>query len=202
MLRKTLALNPLFLTLQGLCGQQPFSKNYQTNEGLPSNYIYSVFQDAQGYIWTSPNVGVSRFDGQSFVHYNTAQGMPDNQVFSLCEDHAGRIWFATLNGKPGFFNHGKIYTKQDLDFLKRCDLRGLSIKLFEQEDGRMVYCGVFKSILSQSPPAPPALGQLIWEEKTSSSLLNFDLSDRISGCYYLRVQSGREVSVLKLMLVR
>ena len=147
MLRNFLALSLLFLTLQGLSGQQPFSKNYQTNEGLPSNYIYSVFQDAQGYIWTSSDVGVSRFDGQSFVHYNTAQGMPDNEVFSLCEDHAGRIWFATLNGKPGFFHHGKIYTEQNLDFLKRCDLRGRSIKLFEQEDGRMVYCGAFKTIL-------------------------------------------------------
>ncbi|MBK6993482.1 MAG: T9SS type A sorting domain-containing protein [Lewinellaceae bacterium] len=47
-----------------------------------------------------------------------------------------------------------------------------------------------------------AAGQLIWEERTSSSLLNFDLSDQISGCYYLRVQSGEEVQVLKLMLVR
>ncbi len=45
-------------------------------------------------------------------------------------------------------------------------------------------------------------GQLIWEEKTSSSLLNFDLSGQIAGCYYLRVQSGDEVQVLKLMLVR
>ncbi|MBC7778053.1 MAG: T9SS type A sorting domain-containing protein [Phycisphaerae bacterium] len=47
-----------------------------------------------------------------------------------------------------------------------------------------------------------AAGQLIWEERTSSSLLNFDLSDQVSGCYYLRVQSGGEVQVLKLMLVR
>lgn len=47
-----------------------------------------------------------------------------------------------------------------------------------------------------------AAGQLVWEEKTSSALLNFDLSDQISGCYYLRVQSGEEVQVLKLMLVK
>jgi hypothetical protein len=47
-----------------------------------------------------------------------------------------------------------------------------------------------------------AAGQLIWEEKTSSSLLNFDLSNQIAGCYYLRVQSGGAVQVLKLMLVR
>jgi len=45
-------------------------------------------------------------------------------------------------------------------------------------------------------------GQLIWAERTSSSLLNFDLSDQISGCYYLRVQSGDDTRMLKLILVR
>lgn len=47
-----------------------------------------------------------------------------------------------------------------------------------------------------------AAGQLIWEEKTSSAYLNFDLSDQISGCYYLRVQAEGKVQILKLMLVR
>ncbi len=47
-----------------------------------------------------------------------------------------------------------------------------------------------------------ASGQLIWQESTSSSLLNFDLSDHIAGCYYLRVQSNDQVQVLKLVVVR
>jgi len=131
MLRKILAISLLTLTLQSLYGQQPFFKNYQTEEGLPSNYTYFVLQDSKGYIWTSSDVGVSRFDGQSFENYNTSQGMPDNEIFRLCEDHIGRIWFSTLKGKPGFFYQGKIYTEHNLDFLKRCDLKGLSIKLFE-----------------------------------------------------------------------
>ncbi len=130
-----------------MLAQQPFSKNYQTSEGLSSNYIYSVFQDSKGYIWVSSDVGVSRFDGQSFVHYNTSHGMPDNEVFSMCEDRAGRIWFATLNGKPGFYYKGALYNSNNLDFLKRCDLKGLVLKLFQQADGRMVYCGAYKTIL-------------------------------------------------------
>ncbi|MDP1818251.1 MAG: two-component regulator propeller domain-containing protein, partial [Leadbetterella sp.] len=145
--RKILVFSLVFWSLQGLLAQQPFSKNYQTSEGLPSNYIYSVFQDSKGYIWASSDVGVSRFDGQSFVQYNTSDGMPDNEVFNLCEDHVGRIWFATLNGKTGFFLNGVLYNENNLAFLKRCDLKGLVIKLFQQEDGRMVYCGVFKTIL-------------------------------------------------------
>jgi len=142
-----LAFFAFFLLLEGLIAQQPFSKNYQTNEGLPSNYIYFVFQDRKGYIWTSSDVGVSRFDGQSFVHYNTSHGMPDNEVFSICEDQAGRLWFATLNGKVGFYHNGAIYNEHNFDFLKRCDIKGLVINLFQQADGRVVYCGVYKTIL-------------------------------------------------------
>ncbi|MBC7774443.1 MAG: histidine kinase [Phycisphaerae bacterium] len=145
--RKILVFTLFFWSLQGTFAQQPFSKNYQTSEGLPSNYIYSVFQDSKGYIWVSSDVGVSRFDGQSFVHYNSSHGMPDNEVFALCEDQAGRIWFATLNGKPGFYYKGVLYNQNNLDLLKRCDLKGLAFKIFEQDDGRMVYCGAYKTIL-------------------------------------------------------
>lgn len=141
----------LFLLVLGALGrgfaQQAFSKNYQTGEGLPSNYLYSVFQDSKGYIWTSSDVGVSRFDGQSFTNFNSSHGLPDNEVFTLCEDRKGRIWFATLNGKAGFYQQGKIYNENNLPILKQCNLKGLVLKLFEQDDGRIVYVGVYKTIL-------------------------------------------------------
>lgn len=128
-------------------GQQPFSKNYQTGEGLPSNYLYAVFQDSKGYIWVSTDVGISRFDGQNFTNYNSSQGLPDNEIFSLCEDRKGRIWFATLNGKAGFIYQGVLYNEQNTELLRQCDARGLIIRLFEMEDGRMAYCGVYKTML-------------------------------------------------------
>ncbi len=130
-----------------MLAQQPFSKNYQTSEGLSSNYIYSVLQDSKGYIWASSDVGVSRFDGQSFVHFNTSHGMPDNEVFGFCEDRAGRIWFSTLNGKVGFYYNGVIYNERNYELLKRCDLKGMVLRIFEQEDGRMAYCGVYNVLL-------------------------------------------------------
>lgn len=45
-----------------------------------------------------------------------------------------------------------------------------------------------------------AAGQVIHAEQTSSSYLTFDLSDQAPGFYFLRVQSGDTVRVLKLML--
>jgi ligand-binding sensor domain-containing protein len=127
--------------------QQPFYKNYQLNEGLLSNYIYSVFQDSKGYIWLSSDVGVSRFDGQSFVHFNTSHGLPDNEVFNMLEDTAGRIWFATLNGKPGYYEHGVFYAEHNSELLKKCRNKGMTLKLFQQKDGRIVYCSTYQTLL-------------------------------------------------------
>jgi len=103
MYRKISVLLLLFFAIGHLIAQQPFFKNYQIKDGLVSNYTYFVFQDSKGYIWVGSDVGVSRFDGQTFTNYNTAHGMPDNEVFSIYEDKAGRLWFATLTGKPCFF---------------------------------------------------------------------------------------------------
>jgi hypothetical protein len=47
-----------------------------------------------------------------------------------------------------------------------------------------------------------AAGQLVLADNTSSAWLQFDLSSYISGCYYLRVQSGDLVRVFKLTLMK
>lgn len=119
--------------------QQPFYKNYEIKEGLLSNYTYFVFQDHQGYIWVGSDVGVSRFDGRQFVNFNTANGLSDNEVFSMFEDSKGRLWFATLNGKPCFYQNGIFYSERNLPFLGQCDLRGLITRIFETRDHKIVY---------------------------------------------------------------
>lgn len=130
-----------------LIAQQPFFKNYQIKNGLLSNYIYSIYQDSKGYIWLSSDVGVSRFDGQNFTHYNTAHGMPDNEVFSMYEASDGRLWFATLTGKVCFYDRGRIFSENNLPFLKRCDAKGMIINIIEMDDGRIAYCSTHKVMI-------------------------------------------------------
>ncbi|HLP96519.1 MAG TPA: two-component regulator propeller domain-containing protein [Saprospiraceae bacterium] len=136
-----------FSSLKPGLTQHSFTKNYHTGDGLPSNYLYFVLQDRNGYIWISSDVGVSRFDGQSFTNFNTSHGLPDNEVFSMLEDRDGRIWFATLNGKSGYFYNGRMYNEHNDSLLRQCNLKGLTIRLFQQDDGRIVYAGTFKTML-------------------------------------------------------
>ena len=125
----------------GFChAQQPFYINYQTKEGIFSNYIYFVYQDSKGYVWVGSDVGASRFDGSSFTNFNTGHGMSDNEVFSMMEDRKGRLWFATLNGKPCFYRDGVIYNEKNLPLLKRCETGGLVHRILQRRDGSVAFC--------------------------------------------------------------
>lgn len=83
-------------------------KNYSVDDMLPSSKVYMVFQDSRGFIWFGTDLGVSRFDGNSFTHFSTRDGLADNEVFNLFEDSQGRIWFMTQNGKVSYHHLGGI----------------------------------------------------------------------------------------------
>ncbi len=83
--------------------------NYQVDNGLPSSFVYYVFQDSKGFIWFSTETGVSRYDGYSFVSYTTDDGLTDNEVFTIHEDTKGRIWFLGNSHELCYFKDGKIY---------------------------------------------------------------------------------------------
>ena len=144
---KFLVLILFVLFLKGsLTAQQPFHINYQAKEGLFSNYIYFVYQDSKGYIWVGSDIGVSRFDGNSFTNFNTAHGMSDNEVFSMMEDRKGRLWFATLNGKPCFYQDGVIYNEKNLPLLRQCETGGLVQRILQRQDGSIALCSAGKTV--------------------------------------------------------
>lgn len=92
-----------------LKAQQPTFKNYTNVDGLPSNEIYMILQDHNGYMWMATNYGVSRFDGYRFENFTTTDGLTDNTVYELYEDFKGRIWFITSNLKLSYFENNKIH---------------------------------------------------------------------------------------------
>jgi ligand-binding sensor domain-containing protein/anti-sigma regulatory factor (Ser/Thr protein kinase) len=81
--------------------QQKFER-FSTIDGLPSNVIYSIFQDSKGFIWLGTHEGLCRYDGYSFKVYRndpaSSSSLCANQVNSICEDGDGNIWVGTVNG--------------------------------------------------------------------------------------------------------
>ena len=79
---------------------------YTIEEGLPSNKIYDIIEDKDGFIWFATDRGVAKYDGYDFKLFTTLEGLPNNDVWSLFEDSQGRIFLNT-------FYEGIVYIKED-----------------------------------------------------------------------------------------
>lgn len=88
----------LFLTtwLVGFA-QQPFSYSLQPDD-IPSQEVYNLLQDENGYIWIGCNAGLFRYDGDRFKQYlNSA--MSGRALSNLEIDPFGRVWCGSFTGQ-------------------------------------------------------------------------------------------------------
>ncbi len=78
-------------------GQLPYVL-YGTEDGLPQEDVFSIFQDRKGYMWFGTNSGVVRYNGREMKLFNSTNGLIDNTVLDIKQDSAGLIYFATSQG--------------------------------------------------------------------------------------------------------
>ncbi|RKU20608.1 hypothetical protein C6503_05595 [Candidatus Poribacteria bacterium] len=70
-------------------------KNYTYLDGLKDNYIDSIYQDRDGFLWFGTSGGASRYDGEKFVNFTTDEGLASDSIRGIHEDKAGHLWFST-----------------------------------------------------------------------------------------------------------
>lgn len=68
------------------------------DQGLVSSYIRSMMEDSLGNLWFGSSYGVSRYDGNTFLHFTTESGLTHNSVSCMHQDKNGDIWFGTGKG--------------------------------------------------------------------------------------------------------
>jgi ligand-binding sensor domain-containing protein len=68
------------------------------DQGMSSSYVRPILEDKSGNLWFGTWGGVSKYDGESFVHFTEAAGLSDNRVSSILEDKSGILWFGTWGG--------------------------------------------------------------------------------------------------------
>jgi ligand-binding sensor domain-containing protein len=98
--------------------QQPYTISYTTSDGLPSNEIYSVFQDRMGYMWITTDRGVSRFNGYTFKNYAINDGLEKLEINIIKEDNLGKIWVSSYFGGLYYFDNGKFHAYKYNNILK------------------------------------------------------------------------------------
>lgn len=96
-----------------LLAQSPTYLRYTTEDGLPTNYVYGVIEDADGVIWAYTENGLAKFDGYTFQHFSTADGLPGNDITWALRAPDGKIWLYVYGNRPAYLLKDSIYPLGD-----------------------------------------------------------------------------------------
>src|ERR1035437_3668573 len=68
--------------------------------GLPQNTVQALAQTRDGFIWLGTEVGLVRFDGNSFAVFDkhSTPALPGSDVRCLLETRDGALWIGTSEG--------------------------------------------------------------------------------------------------------
>jgi signal transduction histidine kinase/ligand-binding sensor domain-containing protein len=108
-LRGLVRLLALLLTLASTVGAlEPttplaaFSRqSWVMENGLPQNTVQALAQTTDGFLWIGTEVGLVRFDGNTFLIYDQNSkpiALPGNDITCLFPAHDGSLWIGTTSG--------------------------------------------------------------------------------------------------------
>jgi hypothetical protein len=90
----------LLLSLSSIA-QDPVYRTITNQNGLQSNTVYDVLQDAKGFIWLGQDRGLNRFDGKTFKQFlgSNKQGRSVSNLLQVkdqlwCQDFSGHFYRA------------------------------------------------------------------------------------------------------------
>lgn len=114
--------------------QQPHAIKFTTSDGLPSNEIYTVFQDKKGYIWLGTDKGVCRYNGHQFENYGIDHGLKHLEINKIMYDANGKLWFSSYFGELYYFESDKFIPFQYNAVIKKYTNKGLlSLEYIDQK---------------------------------------------------------------------
>ena len=108
---------------------------WQTEQGLPDNFLNDIAQTPDGYIWVSTFNGLARFNGVEFVGFDAANTpeLPSSRIVDLDLDRKGRLWIRSEYGHLSQWWNGRFKTFTERDGLPE---KGIEV-LVEDHSGEI-----------------------------------------------------------------
>jgi len=147
-IKKTYGAILLVLISFARLNAQNFSSiHYSEKDGLPSNTVYDITQDKDGFIWFGTENGLSRFDGKNFKTLTTKDGIPDNAVLKVHGDKTGRVYFSPFTYTPYCYYKDSIYKLRIPDQYK-VDMANAS--LYYTKGDQVIIVGINDTYISRN----------------------------------------------------
>jgi hypothetical protein len=136
----------LFLSLlvTSFSFSQTFKFNqYTTKEGIAQDFIYTINQSNDGYLWIGTGEGLSRYDGISFKNYTVKDGLAEDLITSSFKSKNGVMWYGHNNGGLTNYYKGQFFKKshpKDLKSPINCiDEYKTNVVFVSQNDGVFMF---------------------------------------------------------------
>lgn len=94
-------------------GQTYRFNQYTMEDGISQDFIYSIDQDENGYLWAGTGEGLCRFDGQNFVTYTTRDGLAEDFISCSFVGEEGDLWFGHNEGGVTRLTNGRFVSYKD-----------------------------------------------------------------------------------------
>ncbi|MCX6332823.1 MAG: SpoIIE family protein phosphatase [Bacteroidia bacterium] len=91
-------------------GQSYSYRNYKVEKGITDEFVYTVVQDNNGYLWIGTGTGLSKFDGFDFYRITFPDSSIDRYVTTSLKDKNGNLWFGCNDGSI-YFTRGDELTQ-------------------------------------------------------------------------------------------
>ena len=88
----------LFFIKISLHAQNPSYFQTTIDDGLPSNEVYSIVEDAKGFIWIGCDAGLFKYDGVRFHSYKS-KTQKTKAITGLCVSNSGKIYCYNFSGQ-------------------------------------------------------------------------------------------------------
>ena len=92
----------LILFFTSASGQDITFDHLTEENGLSSNSVISIAQDANSFMWYGTRYGLNRYDGRQFKiyrhHTGDSTGLPANIIFAIYADTRKILWVGTSSG--------------------------------------------------------------------------------------------------------
>lgn len=84
--------------------------NYTTKDGLPSNLVYRITQDNDGFIWLITDKGISKFDGYTFKNFTIKEGLPTNDIWNIRITPDNKVWYFSESDALGYIKNDSVHS--------------------------------------------------------------------------------------------
>lgn len=112
-------------------------KNYNSNNGLSQNTVWSIFQDNLGFMWFGTKDGLNRFDGSTFkvFKFSTDSDLSDNVFNKILQDKNNNIWVATENGVYIYDIYHEQFSRFNKHTIDNDSVFGVVTEMISDDDG-------------------------------------------------------------------